>query len=183
MTTALATLPTVGTWNIDPTHTTIEAVARHMMVAKVRVRFASFEGAVQIAEPVTDSTIEVTMHADSIESGEGQRDGHLKSPDFLDVETYPTLRFVSTGITAKGGDDYEVAGNLTIKDVTKPVTLAMTFLGSHPDAWGGVRAGFEAVTEVDREEFGVTWNQVIEAGGVAVSKKIKIELNVELVQA
>lgn len=180
--TATATLPATGTWAFDQAHTSIEAVARHLMVTKVRVAFKEYEGTFEIAEPVIDSRIDVTIKTGSLESGEAQRDGHLKSEDFLAVETYPTMHFASKQITHEGGADYKVAGDLTIKDVTKPVTLDVTYHGVANDPWGNAHAAFEVTGEIDREEWGITWNQALETGGVLVSKTVKLEFDVQLLQ-
>jgi polyisoprenoid-binding protein YceI len=182
MTTTTQTLPVTGTWNLDTAHTNVEAIARHLMVTKVRVGFTALEGTVEIAEPVTDSSIDVTIQAASITSGDDKRDGHLKSEDFLDVEKFPTLRFVSTSITAKG-DDYALVGDLTIKDVAVPVTLELSFAGVATDPWGAAHAAFEATGEFNRDDFGIIWNQTLEAGGVLISKTIKLQLDVQLVQS
>lgn len=182
MSTGTRTLPATGTWKLDAAHTNIEAVARHLMVTKVRVGFREFEGTVSVAEPVTDSVIDVSIRTASIHSGDDQRDEHLRSPDFLDVEQYPTLRFVSKKITPIDGDEYEVLGDLTVRDVTKPVTFKAAFLGVHTDPWGNAHAAFEAHGELDREEFGVTWNQALETGGVLVSKTVKLDFDVQLIQ-
>ena len=171
-----------GTWTLDPTHTTIGAVARHMMLTKVRGRFTDFEGVLHVGPTPEESTVELTIRAASIDTGVDGRDDHLRSPDFLDVERYPELRFRSTAITPVGDDRFEVTGDLTIRGITKPVTLAADFEGTGTDPWGGTRALFSATSELDREEFGMTWNQALETGGVLVSKKLQIEIEVQAVQ-
>lgn len=182
LSTGTASLPATGTWLLDTSHTRVEAVARHLMVTKVRVAFTEFSGTVQVAEPITDSQLDVTLQAASISSGDEQRDGHLRSGDFLDVENHPELTYRSTSIDHVGGDDYVVHGELTIRGTTRPVDLSLTYLGTHTDPWGGAHAAFEASGEIDREEFDITWNQALEAGGVLVSKKVALDFDVQLVQ-
>lgn len=174
-------VPEAGTYVIDATHSGIEFVARHLMVAKVRGRFSAFSGTLQIAEVPEESSVEVTINAASIDTRDEQRDGHLRSPDFLDVETYPTLRFVSTEVEA-AGEGWKVTGDLTIRDVTRPVVLDVEFLGATVDPFGGQRVGFSATTEINREDWGITWNQALEAGGWLVGKTVRIELGVEAVR-
>jgi polyisoprenoid-binding protein YceI len=169
-----------GTWTIDPAHTTIGAVARHLMVTKVRGRFEKFEGAIEVAEKVEDSRAELTMEAASINTGVEQRDEHLKSPDFLDVETYPNLTFKSTSVVPKGDDRFELTGDLTIRDVTRPIVLDARFEGAAPSPFGsGEIAFFSAKAELEREDFGMVWNVALEAGGVLVSKKFQIEIEAQ----
>lgn len=177
-----STLPAAGEWRIDPAHTTVGFVARHLMVTKVRGRFADVDGVARIAEQPEDSTVEVTIGAASIDTRSEDRDAHLRSPDFLDVERFPTLTFRSTGVRYEGGEHWKLDGELTVKDVTRPVTLDVEYEGQSPDPWGGRRAGFTATTEIDREDWGLTWNVALETGGVLVSRKIKLELEVQLVQ-
>ena len=180
MSTAIATLPTTGTWVIDPSHSSVEFVVKHLVVAKVRGRFGSFSGTVEVADPIEGSTVDVTLDAASIDTGDEQRDGHVKSDDFLNVEAFPSLTFRSTGAHHRDGDQWKIPGELTIRDVTKPVDLDVEFLGVVTDPWGNEKAGFTATTQIDREEFGVTWNQALETGGVMVSNTVRIELDVQL---
>jgi polyisoprenoid-binding protein YceI len=175
-------LPTPGTWKIDPSHTTAGFVARHLMVTKVRGRFASLQGAIEIAEDPTQSTVEITIDTPSVDSRDEKRDEHLRSPDFFDVENFPYITFRSTKVE-QDGDDWKVFGDLSIKDVTRPVVLDVEYEGTVTDPWGGERIGFTASTEVDREDWGLTWNVALEAGGVVVSRKIKLELEVEAVKS
>jgi polyisoprenoid-binding protein YceI len=175
-------IPTAGRYAIDPTHTNVAFVAKHLMVSKVRGRFGDFEGTIVIAEEPLDSSVAVTIQAASIDSRTPDRDAHLRSADFLDVETFPTLAFRSIAVRHLGGDEFEVAGELTVKGVTRPVTLAMTVDGMVVDPWGGQRLAFTAHTEVDREDWGLTWNVALETGGVLVSKKVKIEIEGEAVR-
>lgn len=166
-----------GTWAIDPSHTEVGFVARHLMVSKVRGNFADVAGTVVVAEDVTASTVDVTVQMASVDTRSADRDAHLKSADFFDVENYPTMRFVSTSF-----DGEELTGDLTIKDVTKPVTFEVDFNGVQADPWGNTKAGFEAEAEIKRADWGLTWNAAIEGGGVLVSDKIKIVLDVQLLK-
>ncbi len=173
--------PEPGTYKIDSSHSMIEFVARHLMVTKVRGRFGDFSGEIVVGDTPEDSAVNVTIQATSIDSGEEKRDEHLRSTDFLDVENFPTLEFHSTKVEQSSGG-LKVEGDLTVKDVTRPVVLDATFDGSFGDPWGGQRIGFSASTEVDREDWGLTWNVALESGGVLVSKKVKIELSVAAVK-
>ncbi|HET7820238.1 MAG TPA: YceI family protein [Ornithinibacter sp.] len=175
--TATATLNTLtaGTWAIDPTHTEVGFVARHLMVSKVRGSFTDVSGTVTVAEDVTDSVANVVIKTASVSTGTADRDGHLKSADFFDSETYPDMTFVSTGF-----DGETLTGDLTIKDVTKPVTLDVEFNGVATDPWGNEKAGFEATADINRTDWGLTWNANLEKGGVLVSEKIKLVLDVQL---
>lgn len=168
---------TPGTWTVDPAHTEVGFVARHLMVTKVRGTFADVEGTVEVAPDVTKSTVDVTVQMASVDTRSADRDTHLKSADFFDVENYPTMRFVSTSF-----DGERLTGDLTIKDVTKPVTFEVEFNGEQADPWGNTKAGFEAEAEVKRADWGLTWNAAIEGGGVLVSDKIKIVLDVQLLK-
>jgi len=175
--TAIATLNTLtaGTWAIDPTHTEVGFVARHLMVSKVRGSFPDVTGTVTVDEDVTKSVADVTIKTASVTTGTPDRDAHLKSADFFDSETYPDMTFVSTSF-----DGETLTGDLTIKDVTKPVTLDVEFNGVATDPWGNEKAGFEATTEINRADWGLTWNANLEKGGVLVSEKIKLVLDVQL---
>lgn len=175
-------LPAAGTWVVEPTHSTIEAVARHLRITKVRGRFGSFEGKVEVGQDALDSRIEVTIDAASIDTNNADRDAHLTSDDFLDVDNHPTLEFRSTGVE-ETGDGYAVTGDLTMVGVTRPVTLDVAYGGVTQDPWGNDRALFAAETTINREDWGITWNQALEAGGVLVSKEIAIEIEVQLVRA
>jgi len=175
-------VPQAGTYAIDKGHTTIEFVGRHLMITKVRGRFTEFDGQIVIGDVPEDSSVAVTIHVASVESSDEKRDGHLRSPDFLDVETYPEISFRSTKVDIGGHGTAKVTGDLTVKDVTRPVTLDVEFDGAQTDPWGGQRLGFSAHTEIDREDWGLTWNVALEAGGVLVGKKIRLELNVEAVR-
>jgi len=175
--TATATLNTLtaGTWAIDPTHTEVGFVARHLMVSKVRGSFTDVSGTVEVADEITDSVATVVIKTASVSTGTPDRDTHLTSADFFDAETYPDMTFVSTGF-----DGETLSGNLTIKDVTKPVTLDVEFNGLATDPWGNEKAGFEATADINRTDWGLTWNANLEKGGVLVSEKIKLVLDVQL---
>jgi polyisoprenoid-binding protein YceI len=172
-------LPGPGTWVFDTSHSSVEFIARHLMVSKVRGGFASFSGAVHVAEPVTDSTVEVTIDASSFTSGDENRDAHVRGEDFLDVERFPNLVFKGSS-PRQSGSGWVLPGELTIRDVTRPIELAVEALGVLADPWGNQKAVFSATTEIDREEFGVTWNAALETGGVLVGPKVKIEIDVQL---
>ena len=173
-------LPEVGTWRIDPAHSVVGFVARHLMVTKVRGRFTEVDGAVIIGESPETSKIDVTIHAGSIDTGTTDRDDHLRSPDFLDVERFPELTFHSTGLEVTGDGTAKVTGDLTIRDVTNPVVLDVEYDGLVTDPWGNTKAAFTAATEIDREDWGLTWNVALESGGVLVGKKVSVELEVQI---
>ena len=171
-------VPSVGTWDIDPAHTSAEFTARHLMVTKVRGGFGSVAGSINVAESPADSTVEVVLQTESVSTGAADRDNHVKSADFLDVENYPEMRFISSEILPDG-ESWKMTGNLTIKDVTKPVTLDLEFVGVIDDPWGNSKSAFSATTEIMREDWGLNWNVALEAGGVLVSKKITIGIEVQ----
>ncbi len=176
------TLPAAGTWAIDPTHTTVGFSARHLVAAKVRGSFKTFSGSINIAETPEASSVSVSIDAASIDTGTEDRDNHLRSPDFLDVDNHSTLDFASTAVRAVDGG-YEVDGNLTIKETTRPVTLRMQYSGVIADPWGNEKAIFSASTSFDREDFGLTWNAPLEAGGWLVGKQVDIEIEVQAAKA
>ena len=176
------TVPAAGTWQVDTAHSSVEFVARHLVVTKVRGRFADWSAELVIGERPEDSRVDVTIQAASFSTGDEARDGHVTSPDFLDVEQFPTLTFTTTSVAAGKGDSWDVVGDLTIHGVTKPVTLSVEFGGAAQDPWGNTKAGFSASTEIDREDFGLTWNQTLETGGVLISKNIRIEIEVQALQ-
>ncbi|WP_426752768.1 YceI family protein [Myxococcus sp. Y35] len=172
------------TWNIDTTHSGIHFSVRHMVIAKVRGSFRKFSGAVSLDEQdVTSSSVAVTIETGSIDTGVEQRDNHLRSPDFFDVEKFPSIRFKSTKVEKTSGNGLKVTGDLTIRDITREVVLEAEQLGVGKDPWGNVKAAFEAKTSVDRRDFGLTWNQALETGGVLVGEKIEIALEVQAVKA
>lgn len=173
------TLPAAGTYVLDPTHTRIGFVARHLMVTKVRGSFAEFEGSITVGDDAKASTAEATMKAVSIETGVADRDNHLRSGDFLEAEKYPTVSFRNARVLSQKGTEFKVAGDLTIKDVTREVVLDVELDGVAKDPWGNEKLAVTASTEIDREDFGMTWNVALETGGVLVSKKIKIEIEAQ----
>ena len=184
MTTSTVTLPTglaTGTYVIDPAHTEVGFTARHAMVTKVRGRFTEVEGTLVFGEDGESSSTRATIQTSSVTTGSPDRDAHLRSGDFFDVEQFPTISFRSTGVRAVG-DDYVIEGDLTIKDVTKPVTLKVEFGGAATDPFGNSRVGFSAETDVEREDWGLTWNAALDSGGVLVSKKIKLTLDVSAIK-
>ncbi len=169
-----------GTWTIDPSHSEVAFSVRHLMVSKVKGNFETFEGTITIAEDPLASSVTAEVDLSSINTRDEGRDGHLKSADFFEVEAHPKLTFASTTVTPAGGD-YKVLGDLTIKGITKGVELDLEFNGTHPDPWGGTRAGFSAETEISRKEFGIDFEVPMDGGGVVVGDKIKILLEVEAV--
>ena len=168
-----------GTWAIDPVHSEVSFVVRHMAVSKVRGRFTKFDVQIVTAEQPLDSTVTVTIDTASIDTGNEMRDDDLRSERFLDVANYPQVNFRSTSVTPDG-DKYKVAGDLTIRGVTKPVTLDVEVNGFGPDPYGGTRAGFSATTEINRTDFGVSFNAPI-PGGVMVSEKVQVDIEGEAV--
>lgn len=188
MTVASATGRTgVQAWELDPTHTLVEFSTKHMMITTVKGRFGEVTGRLEVDE--TDpsrSSVEVEIRAASIDTRTDQRDAHLRSPDFLDVERYPTLVFRSRRIEGdplKEGERFRVIGDLTIRGETREVALDAVYEGSGRDPWGGERVSFSAETKLDRREFGLVWNQALETGGVLVSNEIRIQLEVQAVKA
>ena len=179
-TTATST-PAPGTYAIDASHTHVGFKVRHLMVSKVRGRFADFEGTVTIAPEPLDSSVEVTVQLASIDTRDAGRDEHLRGADFFDVTTHPSMTFRSSAVREVGRGHYAVDGELSLREITKPLVLDVRFDGTARDPWGGERAGFTATAELDREDFGLTWNQALETGGVLVGKKVEIELEVEAV--
>jgi polyisoprenoid-binding protein YceI len=172
-----------GTYTIDPTHTRVGFSARHAMVTKVRGAFNEVEGAATTGPDLQGAQVEVTMQAGSIDTRQADRDGHLKSADFFDVETYPTLTFRSTGVTAVDADTLRVTGDLTVKDVTRPVTVELEYAGSAQDPFGNTRVGFEGSTDISRKDFGLTWNAALETGGFLVSDKVNLEFEISAIKA
>ena len=180
-TTENATLPAAGTWALDTTHTDASFTARHLMVTKVRGRFPLKEGTVTIAENPLESSVVATIDVAGVNSGEAGRDDHLRNADFFEVDKYPTVTFRSTKVEAAGDGEYKVTGDLTIKDVTRPVTLDLEYLGTVASPWGDQRAGFSASTEISRKDWGLGWNVALEAGGVVVGDKIKLNIEAEAI--
>ncbi len=173
---------TLTLWNIDPSHSNVEFGVRHLMISTVKGRFTDVKGFVQ-ADPANPSSgkVDITIGVETIDTREAQRDAHLRSADFFDVENFPAMTFRSTRIEGQA-DKFKVVGDLTIRGVSRPVVLDVTSEGLGKDPWGGERAGFAATTKIKRSDFGLTWNQILEAGGVTVGDEIKISLDVELVK-
>ena len=170
-----------GSYVLDPTHTRIGFSARHAMVTTVRGSFTAFEGTAVIdASNPSASSVNLTIQAGSIDTGVKDRDGHLVSGDFLDVEQFPTITFVSTGVE-RDGSDWNITGDLSIKDVTKSVTVVFEETGSAKDPFGNTRVGFEGGVAINRKDWGLTWNAALETGGVLVSDKIKLEFDVSAI--
>lgn len=176
-----STLPETGTWTLDPAHTTIGFVARHMGAFKVRGSFKSYQGEIRIGDTPEESLVEMTIDAASIDTGTADRDNHLRSPDFLDVERFPHLTFRSTAVRRVDGR-YEVEGDLTIRDVARPVTLEVEYRGQANDPWGNARAFFAATTTIDRHDWGLTWNVPLDGGGWLVSREVEIEIEAEAIK-
>jgi polyisoprenoid-binding protein YceI len=172
-------VPLAGTYQLDLAHSSVAFSVRHLMVSKTKGRFAEFAGTVVIGEDPLDSSVEVEIQAASIDTRDDTRDGHLRSGDFFDVEHHPTLTYRSTKVTPSGKGTWAVEGELTVRGVTQPVPLTVSFEGGAVDPWGNPRIGFEAHTELDREAFGLTWNQALETGGVLVGKVVKIDIEAE----
>ncbi len=182
--TATATATALTTWTIDSVHTNVEFAVRHLMIATVRGRFAELSGTV-----ITDATdpakghVDLRIDAASIDTRQPQRDAHLRSADFFDVENHPALTFRSSRIEDVKGNRFKLVGDLTIRGVTREVVLDVTVEGRGKDPWGGERAGFSATTRINRSEFGLTWNQVLETGGLTVGDEVKIAIDVELIKS
>ena len=174
-------VPVAGTYEIDPAHTAVEFVGRHLMITKVRGRFGDVRGQITIAEEPEASHAEVEIGVASLSTGDADRDAHLRSGDFFDVETYPTITFRSTSVRAAGDSTWELTGDLTVRDQTRPVTLQVDFDGANVSPLGDERIGFSAATEVNREDFGLTWNVALETGGLLVGKTARIELSVQAI--
>jgi len=171
-------IPPVGTYELDPTHTVVGFVARHML-SKVRGQFTEFAGTIEVGESPEDSRVEVEVKTDSITTHTEKRDQHLMSGDFLEVEKHPVLAFTSTAVRPTGGTSFELEGDLTIKGITRPVTLSGEFLGWGPDMEGDPMLAASAKTTIDREDWDMTWNMAVEAGGFLVGKKVDLEIEVE----
>lgn len=170
-------------WNVDASHSSIEFKVKHMMMANVRGQFKDFQAHVTAdPEDLTTAEIDFTVHVNSIDTKDEQRDGHLKSADFFDVEQYPNLTFKATKIERKSGADYAMTGDITIRDVTKPITFDVTAEGIGKDPWGNERAGFTATASLNRKDFGLNWNALLETGGVLVGEQVKISVELEAVR-
>ncbi|HET6480806.1 MAG TPA: YceI family protein [Actinoplanes sp.] len=172
-------IPTAGTYDLDAAHKRVGFVARHLMVAKVRGQFADASATITIGEDPLESSVTATINTASIETGQVDRDNHLRSGDFFESEKFPVMTYRSTSIKSHSGAEFVLNGELTIKDVTKPVELVVEFEGAGTSPYGQAVFGFSATAEIDREQWGLTWNMALESGGVMVSRKIKIEIEGE----
>ena len=177
-------VPAATTWQVDPTHSHAEFAVRHLMISTVKGRFAEVTGTLigDDADPESAS-IELTIPVAGIDTRENQRDAHLRSADFFEAETFPAIRFRSTRIAKAGKGAFTVTGDLTIRDVTKPLTLTVESGGRGKDPWGGERIGFSTSTKINRKDFGLHWNQALETGGVLVGDEVKISVELELIKA
>jgi polyisoprenoid-binding protein YceI len=176
--------PTMTTWTIDPSHSTVGFAVKHMMISTVRGRFANFTGTVALDEAnPANSSLDVTIDAASIDTRAEQRDGHLRSADFFDVEQHPSLTFRSKRIEGDPNRTFKVIGDLTIRGVTREVTLDAAFEGSGKDPWGNERRAFSARGKVNREDYGLRWNQALETGGILVGNDVKIEIESQFLKA
>jgi len=173
--------PQPGTWALDATHTDVSFSARHLMVTKVRGHFPLVSGEVTIAENPLESSVVATIDVANVASGDTGRDEHLRSEDFFHAERHPTATFRSTAVEAAGDGSYRLTGDLTIKGVTRPVTLDLEYLGTISSPWGDQRAGFSATTEVSRKDWGLEWNVALEAGGVVVGDKVRLTIEAEAI--
>ena len=172
-----------GTWAIDPAHSSVEFIVRHMMVSRVKGRFSGVSGTVVIPESgFAGAVVEVDIDASTVDTRDGKRDEHLRSNDFFGTGDHPKILFRSTRIVPKGGDAFDLHGDLSIRGVTRPVVLDARYLGQGVNPWGMTVAGFEASTAIEREDYGVTWNAPLEAGGVIVSNEVKISLDIEVIK-
>ena len=176
-------VPAPGTFAIDASHSSFGFVATHMMFTKVRGQFTDVSGTVTLAENPTESAIELAIKTASVTTGAADRDGHLRSGDFLDAETHPEMTFRSTQVTHVGDSEFAVIGDLTIRSVTKPVELTVTFEGAGINPWGVEVAGVSARGEINREDWGLTWNAALETGGVLVGKKVALAIEVQAARA
>ncbi|GHJ40136.1 YceI family protein [Streptomyces sp. TS71-3] len=190
--------PPPGIWTIDPAHSSVAAIAQHLGISSVHGRFTDFSGRIEIAkysegltpaaaqaegaETIENSRVEAVIKAASIDTGNGMRDGHLRSGDFLEAERYPEITYRSTGLSPAGPDRWTVHGELSLRGVVRDVDLDLSYLGTGPDPWGGVRAAFRATTELHREDFSMNFNQVVAAGIAAIGTTLKVELNIQAVQ-
>ena len=176
-------IPVAGVYAIDPMHSTVEFIGRHLMITKVRGRFTDVSGTITIDDEPEKSHVEVELQVASVDTGIADRDAHLRSGDFFNADEYPTIMFRSTKVEAGKSGTWDVTGDLTVRDVTRPITLEVDFDGANASPMGDERIAFSAATEIDREDWGLTWNVALETGGVLVGKKIRIELNVQAVAA
>lgn len=183
METTTVKTPTKTKWRLDPTHSELTFKVRHMMITNVKGEFRKFDASILAdGSDFTESSIDVTIDATSIFTNEDQRDGHLKSKDFFDVENYPTLKFKGTSFKKLGEDEYKLSGTLSIKGVSNEVELDVEFGGINKDPWGNEKAGFSVSGKINRKDFGLNWNAALETGGVLVSEEVKISAEVQFVK-
>ena len=182
MSTLTSTRIPTGTYTLDTAHSTIGFVARHAMVTKVRGSFSEFEGGAVVAEDPTQSTAHVTIKVDSIDTRNDQRDAHLRGNDFFDMDNHPEITFASTAVAQLDAEHLQVTGDLTIKGVTKPVTVDFEYTGAATDPFGNQRIGLEGTTTINRKDWGVNWNAALDTGGVLVSEKVTLEFEVSAIR-
>lgn len=175
-------LPPPGRWTIDPAHSAIQISARHMGLASVTGHFGEFSGTIEIAEPAERSVVQAQIKAASIDTGSSMRDDHLRSPDFMDVESHPLVTYQGTGVSAGADGQWTVSGELTLRGTTRPVPLELTYLGTGPDPWGGQRAAFRARAELNRQDFAMDWNQSLATGALLVGWVLRVTLDIEAVR-
>jgi polyisoprenoid-binding protein YceI len=175
-------LPEPGVWDIDPVHSSVRIRARHIGLASVHGRIADFAGSVVVTDPVENSVVEVTLQAGSVDTGNSDRDAHLRSKDFLHTEAFPEITFRSKSLRALAEDRWAMDGEITIRGVTRQIVLDTTYLGVGPDPWGGVRGAFHSVTELRREDFAIDWNQAVRVGIGVVGGILQVELDIEIVR-
>jgi polyisoprenoid-binding protein YceI len=175
-------LPPAGPWTIDPIHSTVVVTARHLGIASIKGRFSDVGGRITVGRPAEQSSVQAEIKAASVDTGIRMRDDHLRSPDFLDVEAYPTIEFASSGLRQRGADTWTLAGELTLHGEQRAIELDVTYGGYGPDPWGGVRAAFHAETQLHRNDFAINYNAMVRAGVAAIGTTVKIELDIEAVQ-
>jgi polyisoprenoid-binding protein YceI len=175
-------LPPPGTWSLDPAHSSVGATAQHLGISSVRGRFTEFGGRIEIAEDVERSRVDAVISAGTIDTGNGLRDKHLRSPDFLDADRFPDITYRSTALIPAGPDRWTVRGELSLHGVVREVDLDLSYLGTGPDPWGGVRAAFRATAELHRENFAMHYNQVVQTGISAIGTTLKVELDIQAVR-
>jgi polyisoprenoid-binding protein YceI len=172
------------TWQLDPAHTSIDFAVKHLMISTVRGRFGGVQGSIEVDEnDLRTAKVDITIDVASIDTRQEQRDAHLRSPDFFDTEKFPTARFISRRIEGNVSGDFQVVGDLTMRGVTKEIAVHVTNEGQGMDPWGNLRAGFSATAKIDRRDFGLTWNQALETGGVVVGNDIKLAIDAEFFRA
>lgn len=176
-------VPAAGEYRIDPAHASAEFTARHIMISKVRGRFAGVTGVISVGDDPERSSVEATVPVDSLDTGNAQRDQHLRSADFFDVASHPDMMFRSTAVSAVGGGLWDVRGDLTIRDVTREIILPVRFEGANVTPDGEERIAFSATLELDRDDWGLTWNQSLETGGVLIGPRVRVDLDVEALRA